>query len=64
MCPQIPIPSSDIEASLVEEETDDPRDPANLEALALAISSNPPQVYPVQLVYETNSRFHADTPAR
>jgi hypothetical protein len=64
MCPQIPLPDSHLEANLAELETDESRDPTNLEELALALSSIPPRADPVKLVYETTSRFHANMPAR
>jgi hypothetical protein len=64
MCPQIPIPDSHVEANLAESETDDSRDPSNLEELALSLSTNPPGAHSVKLVHETTSRFHANMPAR
>jgi hypothetical protein len=65
MCPEVPIPDSchePVEGDLEQDQLSE-RDPDVLDDLAQALF-NPSQVNPVKLVYETNSRFNADMPAR
>jgi hypothetical protein len=65
MCSEAVLPDSSheqVEGDLEQTQRSD-RDPDVLDDLARALF-NPSQVNPVKLVYETDSRFHADMPAR
>jgi hypothetical protein len=66
MCPELPLPDSCNEPSdsdLEQDQQPSDRGPDVLDGLARTLF-NPSQVHLVKLVYETNSRFHADMPAR